>query len=279
MPLIDLRHIDKEYHVGDVKVPVLTDVSLSIEAGEFVALMGASGSGKTTLMNLLGCMDKPTQGSYRLSGVEVGRLSRTQLAQLRSSRIGFVFQSFNLLPRASALENVRMPTAYSTVKRSRRGVGKQSRDLLNLVGLGGRMNHSPAKLSGGEQQRVAIARSLINDPVLLLADEPTGNLDSRTGQEILQLFRRLNEEQGITVLLVTHDANVAGHADRIIRIADGRIADDTPTLRPQTRLRAPARRCHGGARATVCASRGGRRGSHCRPCSATSCARCSRCWV
>ena len=142
------------------------------------------------------------------------------------------------------------------------------------------MSHSPAKLSGGEQQRVAIARSLINDPVLLLADEPTGNLDSRTGQEILQLFRRLNEEQGITVLLVTHDANVAGHADRVIRIADGRIADDTPTLRPTSTTASALRgRCPGGARATVCVSRGGRRGSRCRPCSATSCARCSRCWV
>jgi len=226
MPLIELRHIDKTYHLGDVDLPVLKDVSLSIRQGEFVALMGASGSGKTTLMNLLGCLDQPTAGSYRFEDREVTHLSRHQLAQLRSRRIGFVFQSFNLMPRATALDNVRMPGAYVAGNRSQRQFRQRSRELLQMVGLEERWNHAPAQLSGGEQQRVAIARALINQPILLLADEPTGNLDSRTGEEILQVFRRLNVEQGITVLLVTHDLEVARYANRVIRIADGRIVED-----------------------------------------------------
>ncbi|MCY2994488.1 MAG: ABC transporter permease [Planctomycetota bacterium] len=229
MPLIELQHIDKTYRLGDVFLPVLQDVSLTIERGEFVALMGASGSGKTTLMNLLGCLDRPTSGSYRFSELEVTQLSRPQLAQLRSSRIGFVFQSFNLLPRATAMDNVRMPAAYTAERRTPRQVQERSRELLTLLGLESRLGHSPATLSGGEQQRVAIARSLINDPLLLLADEPTGNLDSRTGKEILEIFRRLNVEQGITILLVTHDSEVARHADRVIRIADGQIVEDPRT--------------------------------------------------
>jgi macrolide transport system ATP-binding/permease protein len=229
MPLIELKHIDKTYHIGDVDLPVLKDVSLSIEPGEFVALMGASGSGKTTLMNLLGCLDRPTQGSYRFDELEVTRLSRSQLAQLRSSRIGFVFQSFNLLPRASALDNVRMPAAYSAHRQTLRRISQRSRELLDMVGLGARLDHSPAKLSGGEQQRVAISRALINQPRMLLADEPTGNLDSRTGKETLELFRRLNTEQGITILLVTHDAEVAACADRVIRLVDGQIVEDVRT--------------------------------------------------
>ncbi|MFM8253145.1 MAG: ABC transporter permease [Planctomycetota bacterium] len=227
-PLIELRNVHKTYHLGEVDVPVLKDVSLTIRQGEFVALMGASGSGKTTLMNLLGCLDRPTSGSYQLDGVEIMRLSRSELAQLRGSRIGFVFQSFNLLTRTTAVDNVRMPTSYNAARRSGRLIRSRATELLHSVGLNHRTDHSPGQMSGGEQQRVAIARSLINEPRLLLADEPTGNLDSKTGKEILALFRRLNTEQGITLLLVTHDPEVARHADRVIRMRDGRIVDDSP---------------------------------------------------
>lgn len=245
MPLIELSHIFKTYHLGDVDVPVLKDVSLTIERGEYVALMGASGSGKTTLMNLLGCLDKASSGSFEFDGVEVTDLSPSQLAQLRGSRIGFVFQNFNLLPRASAEENVRMPAAYSVEKTTSGQLQTMSRDLLTMLGLGKRLDHSPAKLSGGEQQRVAIARALMNNPKMLLADEPTGNLDSKTGQEILEVFRRLNEEKGITILLVTHDAEVARHANRVIRISDGRIVED-----PHSHRDAPVPAPHHGVEFT-----------------------------
>ncbi len=226
MATLKLSAIRKTYDLGKLGVPVLKGVSLAIEAGEMVALMGASGSGKTTLINILGCLDQPTEGQYWLEGDEVSHLSIPTRAAIRNERIGFVFQSFNLLPRLTALENVMMPATYSTRPHSSREVRERAKMLLERVGLGGRLDHEPARLSGGEQQRVAIARALINQPLILIADEPTGNLDSKTGLEILRLFRELNEQDGITVLMVTHDPKVADHADRTIRIADGLIEPD-----------------------------------------------------
>jgi macrolide transport system ATP-binding/permease protein len=226
-PLIELVDIRKTYHVGQVDVPALKGVSLTICQGEYVALTGVSGSGKTTLMNLLGCLDRPTSGVYRLEGREVSRLSTTELARLRSDRIGFVFQSFNLLARSTSLDNVVMPTSYAAGNPSYRQVKARADELLATVGLEDRTLHEPSQLSGGQQQRVAIARALINRPLLLLADEPTGNLDSRTSQEILEMFERLNAEEGITVVLVTHNPMVAGRAQRLIHITDGLIDGDT----------------------------------------------------
>ena len=230
MDLINLHDVSKTYHLGEVSVPVLKNVSLTIGRGELVALMGASGSGKTTLMNILGCLDRPTAGDYFLDGEEVGRRSAEQRAMIRNRKIGFVFQSFNLLSRTTALDNVLMPLSYSSgVTREGRERGRQ---LLHRVGLAERMEHHPAQMSGGQQQRVAIARALINQPPLLFADEPTGSLDSKTGREILGMFQQLNAEDGITVVLVTHDAEVARHAQRVIRIQDGRIVDEErPTAR------------------------------------------------
>ena len=222
MALIELEDIRKTYRRGKVDVPVLKGASLSIARGEMVALMGASGSGKTTLINLLGALDRPTSGSYRLDGDEVSARSVEERAALRSRRIGFVFQSFNLLPRLGALENVMLPLAYAG---RAEGGRERALELLARVGLGDRVDHEPARLSGGEQQRVAIARALVNRCTLLIADEPTGNLDSKTGEEILALFRQLNVEDGLTVLLVTHDPNVALHADRTIRMRDGLIVE------------------------------------------------------
>jgi ABC-type lipoprotein export system ATPase subunit len=223
MALIQLEDICKTYHVGELDVPVLKGVSLTIERGEMVALMGASGSGKTTLMNLLGCLDRPTSGRYRLDGEEISRLSADGRALVRNKKIGFVFQSFNLLPRTSALDNVMMPLSYTAQDLTDREARRRARTMLERVGLADRLDHEPSQLSGGQQQRVAIARALVNRPPLLLADEPTGNLDSRTSEEILHMFQQLNDEEGITIILVTHDAGVAGHAKRVIRMRDGLI--------------------------------------------------------
>jgi ABC-type lipoprotein export system ATPase subunit len=225
MELVKLVDIHKTYHLGEIDVPVLRGVSLEIDRGELVALMGASGSGKSTLMNLLGCLDRPTAGEYWLDGREVSTLSVNERALLRGQLLGFVFQNFNLLARTSALENVMMPLEYSSSRIPSKDMRRRAQELLNLVGLGDRMDHEPSQLSGGQQQRVAIARALINRPQFLLADEPTGNLDSRTSEEILQMFEGLNSKEGITILLVTHDPTVARHARRTIHIRDGLIVD------------------------------------------------------
>jgi putative ABC transport system ATP-binding protein len=225
-PLIEVHDLTKVYGEGATAVQALRGVSLSIRHGEFVAIMGPSGSGKSTFMHLLGCLDRPTSGSYRLAGVEVSRLSRDQLADIRSTQIGFVFQSFSLLARTAALENVELPMLYAGVGRDERM--RRARALLESVGLGDRLNHRPSELSGGQQQRVAIARALANDAPLLMADEPTGNLDSASSIEIMTLFRRLNREQGITVLVVTHDMNVAAWSRRVVIFKDGLVTDDRP---------------------------------------------------
>lgn len=223
---IEIGGLVKTYLLGDVRVEALKGVDLSILAGDFVAVMGASGSGKSTLMNILGCLDRPTSGSYRLDGEEVAGLSRDARAVLRRNRIGFVFQGFNLLPRLSARENVELPMIYdgtpTAVRRDRASAA------LSAVGLEERSHHLPSQLSGGQQQRVAIARAIVNTPALLLADEPTGNLDSATSDEILGIFQRLNEERGITLVLVTHEPDISGYARRIVRFRDGRIVEDLP---------------------------------------------------
>jgi macrolide transport system ATP-binding/permease protein len=228
MEFIELRDIYKTYHLGEIDVPVLKGISLKVSHGEFVALMGTSGSGKTTLMNILGCLDRPSSGEYWLEGEDVVALSADEWAQLRNQKIGFVFQTFNLLPRTSALENVTMPLSYTAAHLSDQEARLRAEDLLHRVGLAGRLDHEPSQLSGGQQQRVAIARALINNPAILFADEPTGNLDSKTSDEVLELFRKLNEEEGVTIILVTHDANVARCAKRIIRITDGMVEAETP---------------------------------------------------
>jgi ABC-type lipoprotein export system ATPase subunit len=233
MELIRLHDVHKTYYLGEVDVPVLKGVSLEIGRGEMVALMGASGSGKSTLMNILGCLDRPTSGQYWLDGQEVSRLSGDERALIRNRKIGFVFQSFNLLARTSALDNVIMPLAYTNADLSDRQARERGMAMLERVGLGDRFHHEPSQLSGGQQQRVAIARALVNNPPLVFADEPTGNLDSHTSKEILQMFQKLCANDGITVVLVTHDAGVANHARRVIRISDGLIADgmyDAPPL-------------------------------------------------
>ncbi len=225
---IDVCDVTKTYTLGDVKVEALRGVTFTIARGEYVAVMGPSGSGKSTLMNTLGCLDRPTTGSYRLDGTDVSTLGDDALAQIRLKKLGFIFQGFNLLARTSALKNVALPLFYA-------GVGTRKRNelataQLNEVGLGDRIDHKPSELSGGQQQRVAIARALVNDPAVLLADEPTGNLDSQTSEEIMALFHQLNDG-GRTIIMVTHDEDVASHAKRIIRVRDGRIVDDQLTLR------------------------------------------------
>jgi putative ABC transport system ATP-binding protein len=230
MSLIAISALAKTYHVGDVSVQALRGVDLSIEAGECVAIAGPSGSGKSTLMHILGCLDRPTHGTYRLAGNDVSTMSRDELARVRNSTIGFVFQSFNLLARTSALENVELPLLYSSARPSASERRTRALAALASVGLENRAAHHPNQLSGGQQQRVAIARALMTEPPILLADEPTGNLDTRTGVEVLQIFRRLQEDRGITVILITHDRQVAEFASRIVNMRDGRVVSDQPNL-------------------------------------------------
>ncbi|MEC9364267.1 MAG: ABC transporter ATP-binding protein [Pseudomonadota bacterium] len=223
MALIELRGVEKLYRMGDVVVPALRGVDLTIEEGEFVAVMGASGSGKSTLMNVLGCLDRPTRGHYRLAGHEVSTLDRDRLATIRNRLLGFVFQSFNLLARTSALENVELPLLYANVPATQRL--QRARAALERVGLGARLDHHPSQLSGGQQQRIAIARALVTDPRLVLADEPTGNLDSATSIEVMRLLQALGRS-GITVVLVTHEPDIAEYAARVITMRDGRVLAD-----------------------------------------------------
>ena len=223
--MIELRNITKVYHLGEIDLPVLKGISLRIEDGEFVSLTGASGSGKSTLMNLLGCLDHPSGGEYLLDGKDVAGLNADERARVRNSRIGFVFQNFNLLPRTSALENVMMPAHYHHPILPTAQIRQRALELIHLVGLEERMHHTPAQLSGGQQQRVAIARSLINNPGILLADEPTGNLDSTTSVEVMHMFRELNRQKGITVIIVTHDPKTAAFTDRAINMSDGLITE------------------------------------------------------
>jgi len=232
MNLIELKNIYKTYFLGEIQVPVLKGVSLEVAHGELVAFMGVSGSGKSTLMNILGCLDRPTSGQYWLDGEEVSDFPANERAALRNRKIGFVFQNFNLLARTSAVENVMMPLSYGNV--SDREARKRAMEILEQIGLSDRAHHHPSQLSGGQQQRVAIARALINHPPLLFADEPTGNLDSRTSEEVLRMFQELNQREGITIILVTHDAGVAQHAKRTIRIHDGVIVPGE--LSPQAAL-------------------------------------------
>ncbi len=226
MALIETDHLTKIYELGDCTVHALDDVSLTVEQGEFVAIMGPSGSGKSTFMNVVGCLDVPTGGSYRLDGVDVGRRGRDELAELRNKKIGFVFQGFNLLPRTTALENVELPMLYDGC--SPRERHERAMEALKAMGLDGRERHHPNQLSGGQQQRVAIARALVNRAPLILADEPTGNLDTRSSAEIMELFVKLNREAAITIILVTHEQDIAAFSRRIVRFRDGCVVSDEP---------------------------------------------------
>jgi putative ABC transport system ATP-binding protein len=228
-PVIQIRDITKVYQMGDVQVHALRGVSLDVCPGEMIAIMGPSGSGKSTLMNIIGCLDQPTSGAYLLAGQDIARLNDNKLADIRNRRIGFVFQSFNLLARTDAVQNVELPLIYAGVRnRHNRAI-----EALKTVGLSDRMHHRPSELSGGQQQRVAIARALVNNPDIIMADEPTGNLDSKAGAEVMSIFQRLNEERGITVILVTHEPEIAEHTRRIVHIYDGKIISDTPVADPR----------------------------------------------
>jgi putative ABC transport system ATP-binding protein len=226
--VIDVREITKMYKMGDIEVHALRGVDLQIFSGECISIMGPSGSGKSTLMNILGALDQPTSGEYLLDGVNVSKLSEAELARIRNKKIGFVFQNFNLLKRTSALRQVELPLIYA-------GAGsraKRAKAALEAVGLGSRLDHLPSELSGGQQQRVAIARALVNEPAMILADEPTGNLDSRSGTEVMQIFQNLNREQGITIVFVTHDPWIARHTDRVVMLRDGKIVADRAVKEP-----------------------------------------------
>lgn len=226
--VIDIQDITKMYRMGEIEVHALRGVSVKIYAGEFLSIMGPSGSGKSTLMNILGCLDQPNSGQYFLDGEDVSKLSEQSLARVRNQKIGFVFQSFNLLKRTSALRQVELPLIYAGVN----GRGKRAKNALESVGLGQRLDHLPSELSGGQQQRVAIARALVTEPAMILADEPTGNLDSRSGTEVMQIFQRLNREQGITTVFVTHDPWIARHTQRVIMLRDGKIIADRQIAEP-----------------------------------------------
>jgi putative ABC transport system ATP-binding protein len=226
-PLISLQNLTKTYTVGEVAVHALRGISLDIDAGEFVSIVGPSGSGKSTCMHILGCLDRPSTGTYLLGGKDVSQLSRDELARVRNHKIGFVFQSFNLLPRTSALENVELPMLYTGAKVPPAERHKRAKAALASVGLENRMDHFPNQLSGGQQQRVAIARALMTEPPILLADEPTGNLDSRTSVEVMEIFQRLQKERGITVILITHDHDVAAYGSRVVSFKDGHVISDS----------------------------------------------------
>ena len=223
-PIIEAHDLAKEFSRGDIRVLALRGISVSIERGAFVAIVGKSGSGKSTFMNILGCLDRPSDGNFMLEGQDVARLSKDERAEMRGQKIGFVFQAFNLIPRTSAQENVELPLIYSGVSRAEQA--QRARESLERLGLGDRAEHHPSQLSGGEQQRVAIARALVNRPQLLLADEPTGNLDTRTSLEIMQILRKLNRDEGLTVVLVTHEPEIAAFADRVLTFRDGEIVSD-----------------------------------------------------
>lgn len=228
MKIIEITNVVKTYTMGETRVQALDGITFDVEAGEFLAVMGPSGSGKSTLMNILGCLDRPTSGSYKLDGIEIASMDRDRRAEIRNDKIGFVFQSFNLLPRTSALENVELPLLYSNKRAwTDQQMMERAKECLGRVGLQGREDHTPSQLSGGQQQRVAIARALINDPAIVLADEPTGNLDSRTSEEIMEVFRRLNDE-GKLVIVITHEPDIAEKTRRIITMRDGQVVTDRP---------------------------------------------------